>query len=393
METHVENEGSCSNRKLETYEGLDSDHSLEAFNKESGSIKENANIEKYGNMPADGLAAAKSTEGSVQNVANGSLGTGCKCSFVEERDGTFSASNVSVNDSVGESFCLHAGTEERVKLVTSYDIECVGEDKRNLTLDENESSGEIVETEKNVTSSDSKNFTSEDKLSMNESLNREHIGEHWVTRNLKTFELLPLTNIDKLLFTSGCEDSVFHDLPVELIVKIFSYLTTRELCLNVAPVCRKWRQISLDHSLWKSLDFSTRPHLSSLNLLWVMRRAPLLKQLIVSGRVNITRAEVAIFTECCRGIQDIDFGFCDNLSGDMIQCLSDNCLDLMKINVEGCDNLQKNCLKYLVKCKKLSHLNFSHCMFLQDSGVIFLAKGLPIIRSINLDGISFLTDR
>ncbi|XP_053399965.1 dynein regulatory complex subunit 6-like isoform X2 [Mercenaria mercenaria] len=76
----------------------------------------------------------------------------------------------------------------------------------------------------------------------------------------------------------------------------------------------------------------------------------------------------------------------------MLQCLPKNCQDLRKINLEGCHKLENRSLKYFVKCKKLSHLNFSHCYYFQDCGIIFLADGLPEIKSINLDGIS-LTDR
>ncbi|XP_060573018.1 F-box/LRR-repeat protein 7-like [Ruditapes philippinarum] len=288
-----------------------------------------------------------------------------------------------INQDVAKSFCLrHDGTEERVKLVTSYDLESVADDVEEIILPDEP----VVRNE--ITCSNDK-----DDFRMNTSVNPEHVGEHWVTRNQKTYEFLPYTNVDKLLSKSGCEESVFHDLPDELIIKIFSFLTTKELCLNVAPVCRKWRQISLDNSLWKCLDFSSYPHLSSLNLLWVLKRTPLLKKLIVSGRVNVTHAEVAIITECCPGIQEIDFGFCD-ITGVILKCLTENCPELRKINIEGCDKLEQDkTVRYLVRCKKLTHLNFSHCMFFQDSGIIFLAARLPEIKSINLDGISFLTDR
>lgn len=215
--------------------------------------------------------------------------------------------------------------------------------------------------------------------------------EYWVTKNSKTFEkLIVKTDLSR---KSGCADSIFSCLPDELIVKIFSYLSTEELCLNAAKVCRKWREISHDHSLWKMLDFSSNPHLSSLNLLWVIRRAPLLHKLVLRGRSHITRAEVAIITESCPVLQDIDFGFCDNLDHLMIQTLYELCPNLHKINVEGCEKVDRKCLKYLARCKKLTHLNFSHCILIDDDGIVFLAKGLPKIISINLDGINFLTDR
>lgn len=397
MECHEPSEVLNCAKSSESCKNLKSKHESETFNEEAVEVKVSANVESNGHKEQDGYMAETKdssdgkTGGPSDDVAR--IASGSKSFLMEEGDVIASMNNFGISENVAESICLQSnGTEERVKLVTSLDIECVGDEKDKHSVAENGVKNADVPVGCNTGGLDVNNSEKVNEFSMNASVHPEHIGDLWVTRNLKTFEYLPFTNIDKLMSKSGCEGSVFHDLPDELIVKIFSYLSTQELCQNVAPVCRKWRQISLDHSLWKSLDFSRRPHLSSLNLLWVMRRAPLLKRLVISGRVNITRAEVAIFTECCPGIQDIDFGFCDSLSGDMIQCLAENCSDLMKINVEGCDNLKTNCLKHLVKCKKLSHLNFSHCMFLQDSGVKFLAKGLPVIKSINLDGISFLTD-
>lgn len=335
---------------------------------ESGKMNENVAMVTDEKTPFDTLHNLVDSKFSVSDEEKNSVNAV-----------TSDSNSVSFTQDVAKSFCLrHDGTEERVKLVTSCDLECVNDNIEEINLPE----------EAEITSSNDK-----DDFKMNASVNHEHVGELWVTRNQKTYEFLPYTNIDKLLSKSGCEDSVFHDLPDELIVKIFSFLTTKELCQNVAPVCRKWRQISLDQSLWKCLDFSSNPRLSSLNLLWLVRRTPLLKKLVISGRMNVTLAEVAILTECCPAMQEIDFGFSD-ITSVMLKCLAENCPNLRKINIEGCDRLgEEKCVKCLVKCQKLTHLNFSHCIFIEDSDIIYLSSKLPEIKSINLDGISFLTDR
>ena len=191
---------------------------------------------------------------------------------------------------------------------------------------------------------------------------------------------------------SASPGNLFIYFPDELIVKIFPYLTTQQLCRHAMPVCKKWRQIAKEPSLWKSIDFNFNPQMESLNFLWILRKAPLLRKLVLRGRTNITHAEVAILSEMCPMLTDLDLGFCDALNGEMIQSLVENCHGLEKINVEGCDKVDHNCIKCLSKCKKLSHLNFSHC-FLQDESVIYLADHLPRIVSLNVDGISWITDR
>ena len=203
----------------------------------------------------------------------------------------------------------------------------------------------------------------------------------------------PDETIEKMIRESDSQtESPFSYLPDELIVKIFSYLNTEQLSRHALPVCRKWRQIAKEPTLWRTIDFHCRPQLESLTLLWVLRKTPGLRKLVLRGRTNITHAEVAILSEMCPLLNNIDFGFCDDLNCDMIHTLVENCKELRKLNIEGCDKIDHNCVKCLSKCKKLSCLNFSHCL-LQDESLIHLAENLSQIVSLNLDGISWITDR
>jgi len=49
-----------------------------------------------------------------------------------------------------------------------------------------------------------------------------------------------------------------NQLPDELLIKIFSYMTARTLCHCVLPVCRLWYKLGNDPVLWTWLDFSYR---------------------------------------------------------------------------------------------------------------------------------------
>ena len=48
----------------------------------------------------------------------------------------------------------------------------------------------------------------------------------------------------------------FTLLPAELKLKVFSYLTQRDLCRYVAPICSLWFRLSKDISLWQDVDIS-----------------------------------------------------------------------------------------------------------------------------------------
>ncbi len=45
---------------------------------------------------------------------------------------------------------------------------------------------------------------------------------------------------------------IFNDLPEEIILLIFSFLSEKDVCLNCSLVCKKWNDLSADRSLIKA---------------------------------------------------------------------------------------------------------------------------------------------
>ncbi|XP_014664148.1 PREDICTED: F-box/LRR-repeat protein 20-like [Priapulus caudatus] len=52
------------------------------------------------------------------------------------------------------------------------------------------------------------------------------------------------------------DEAVVEILPDSLVLKIFGYLDTANLCCGVRPTCRHWYELSYDRSLWRLLDVS-----------------------------------------------------------------------------------------------------------------------------------------
>ena len=48
-----------------------------------------------------------------------------------------------------------------------------------------------------------------------------------------------------------------NDLPVEIQLKILSYVAPEDLCLNIAKVCEKWNVMAKDIVLWKTLSYAS----------------------------------------------------------------------------------------------------------------------------------------
>lgn len=186
--------------------------------------------------------------------------------------------------------------------------------------------------------------------------------------------------------------SDFDRLPQEIIKQILSYLTQSVLCHKVSRVCRRWYNYARDPVLWKTLNFTSAPNITSFVLCRTIKRCPYLRTLILRDRTELTLAEVSVLTKYCPLLQEVDLGFCFNLSKPMLDCFVSNCKNLERINLEGCKLITDDCVRILTKAKHLKHLNFSHCSITDDS-INYLAENLEKIVSLNCDGISWITDR
>eukprot|EP00058_Branchiostoma_floridae_P025823 XP_002611313.1 hypothetical protein BRAFLDRAFT_73295 [Branchiostoma floridae] len=184
----------------------------------------------------------------------------------------------------------------------------------------------------------------------------------------------------------------FRHLPAELVLRILSYLTPRELCGRVATVCRAWYRHAHDPLLWQELDLDFNHDVRAVDLCAAIRRAPLLKVLVMRGRNELTITEVSVFVKYCGMLQHLDMGFCKVLDLTMLHIIVDNCPQLELVNVEGCDSIRDSCLMVLSRLSKLKVLNLSHCTSVTDDGVSHLVRHCPGLTSLNIDGIAWITD-
>ncbi|KAL5012058.1 hypothetical protein ScPMuIL_010609 [Solemya velum] len=231
------------------------------------------------------------------------------------------------------------------------------------------------------------------------SIDGEHLDEvrklskdtstHNINSKLKEkSSVSPVKNSD---LPKDVDQCFFSSIPTEIILKILSFCSPQELCQNVSPVCKKWHSYAHEPSLWKCLCFDYNPNISSINLCWIVRKTPHLKKLVLRGRFELTLAECSVLSESCLELRELDLGFCDKLNQLMIGCFVENCKQLESITVEGCQLVTNVCVTHLVKLSRLTHLNFSHCALLDDS-LILIADKLPQIVSLDIDGMSWITD-
>nr|CAD7572095.1 unnamed protein product [Timema californicum] len=90
----------------------------------------------------------------------------------------------------------------------------------------------------------------------------------------------------------------FEILPIEIIDKIFSYLSPEDLARSVQYVCRKWHQITFNYSLWKNVVFKPDKSISDCEIMEFLHQVPMLRQFAPQRRVRFGHILDVLCREC-----------------------------------------------------------------------------------------------
>ncbi|KAF8930953.1 hypothetical protein BGZ58_007922 [Dissophora ornata] len=227
----------------------------------------------------------------------------------------------------------------------------------------------------------------------------------------------------------------FDGMPREIKIHIFRYLSTFQL-IRVSRVCRSWRGIAMDGSLWKAID-TTRfyktikddqlrtlgtaasgflryanfrgcaqlsanslcaiaehcPNIERLNLMGcrsitsdaiadVCMNIPLLLHLDLGGLPSVNNHTLQTIAVYCRSIQTLNLAWCKQISGSGLTKLTRSCQELRKLNISGCSNLEDRWMPMIgMNLPKLRELCLNGCSSLTDRGLIGLLSGLSVASS------------
>lgn len=187
------------------------------------------------------------------------------------------------------------------------------------------------------------------------------------------------------------DNCYFSLIPNELLLYIFSFLNVYEICRYVSPVCVRWWKSSKDPSLWKHLKFSFEHKVEGEKIKQILELSPQLVSLELESRedggdlVNHVAA-------CCHRLEKLTAKFCDGLTENTFRSLVENCPDLYYLNVEGSRVCSSECYHLMANFSVLRHLNLSHCHFLDNVGLVKIAKQCKHLEYIDIDGITGIHD-
>ncbi|XP_070792048.1 S-phase kinase-associated protein 2 [Pituophis catenifer annectens] len=192
-------------------------------------------------------------------------------------------------------------------------------------------------------------------------------------------------------------------LPDELLLGIFSYLNLTDL-LKVSQVCQRWHRLSLDESLWQSLDLAGKNLLPGvigqlLPLGVIAFRCP--RSCIATPLFKTNRAlcvQHLDLSNCTINVLDLEdiLGRCQSLqnlsleglvlSSDIVRSIAQN-PNLVRLNLSGCSGFSADTVEVLLKsCLRLEELNLGWCDFTAEHLKIVVSHVPSKLLQLNLSG-------
>ena len=213
-----------------------------------------------------------------------------------------------------------------------------------------------------------------------------------IAPNTSTHDRMPIDLSTTCMPTTACPALHISALPAEVLEQIFSHLTQRELCQNVAPVCRQWKAHAYDPIHWRVLDLHADTITDTTKFRACLERAPLLKSLSVRN-CDMTATEISYLGMQCPRLTSLEIGFTRTAHTTLCKALADACQCLEHVNLEGCRLIDTSCIAALCQIVTLKSLNLSHCIGLCGHDVVMLAERLPRLEKVNIDGVYNVADR
>ncbi|GIY83481.1 hypothetical protein CDAR_221401 [Caerostris darwini] len=140
------------------------------------------------------------------------------------------------------------------------------------------------------------------------------------------------------------KNSVFDRLSDELILKIFSFLTSSQLCI-IARVCRRWYFLAWEPQLWTSVCLN-------------------------SEKVNVDKGLKTLFRLLCRDSPTV-------------------CLAVERIILSGCSKLtDKGLFTIARKCPELKSLEIKGCSLVTNAGIAEITARCVSVLRLDLTGLT-----
>lgn len=189
----------------------------------------------------------------------------------------------------------------------------------------------------------------------------------------------------------------------DILVEIFSHLSQFPDLLRVRQVCRRWRALSCDGRLWRTLSFEGHENVSSSALEALCRSTPGLRTLQILSLAKIHRvSEFAVRNiprgDCSATLESVDLSWCSGANDKSVVEFS-RCPGLRELRLSHCRTVTRRSVRILaVRCPRLEVLDLNCIDGIRDSLLDVIGQNCPRLRVLNIanarnvtdDGVAFL---
>ncbi|KAG0562150.1 hypothetical protein KC19_9G121500 [Ceratodon purpureus] len=192
--------------------------------------------------------------------------------------------------------------------------------------------------------------------------------------------------------TSNRCNTNWHDLPMELLVRILTLVDNRTV-VTASGVCRGWRD-SVGQGI-HDLSFSWCGHSVSKLVQSVAPKFPRLQSCRLKRCMYLDDAAIQTASSSWHGLKILELSEGRRLTDASLYALANGCPLLEKLDLSGCTGISEAGLLALIKkCNNLRHLNLWECYDAGTDAVLqALAKHCKALQSLNLGWCGQVTDK
>lgn len=206
------------------------------------------------------------------------------------------------------------------------------------------------------------------------------------------------------------------NLPDALLLKIFSHFAIEDL-MRMSRVCQQWRRVSLDPTLWQSIDLSSCfyarirdrnviclvsrvtssaithidlsgpgcSRITNVSLFHIARQCHKLRKLYINNRNRITSTGIEMIARCCPYMEVLGMSKCPLILNRGLGSVLRRSKLLRELDISGCVWVTDAVLMEMAQlCRCLMYLSIEGCKKVTDTGLIALTNSCNALKHVNL---------
>nr|XP_023017084.1 F-box/LRR-repeat protein 7-like [Leptinotarsa decemlineata]XP_023017085.1 F-box/LRR-repeat protein 7-like [Leptinotarsa decemlineata] len=199
------------------------------------------------------------------------------------------------------------------------------------------------------------------------------------------------------------KNNSFDRLPDEVVVKVFSFLTSVDLSVT-AQVCRRFDVLAWTPSLWRVITLDDDSISGDKAIRGVLRQlcgqgrtgaCPSVERVHVTNGAKLSDKSLLLLARRCPELTHLQLQGCNELSNNALCEVASRCNNLQHLDVTGCVKI--SCISVNSgpeppKRLQLQYLDLTDCVGVQDSGLMEIVRNCPQLAYLYLRRCVQITD-